>query len=135
LKRRLVVGITALAVAAFAGGAFAATKDSHQDPRQAFLNDVAKRLNVSPAQLNSALKGAAADQLDAAVKAGKLTQAEANALKQRIQQNGATAPVPFGPQSGAPAPFPFGPPHPFGPHGLHHGLFFVAQGPLAGAAK
>ena len=68
---------------------------SSRNPRQAFLNDVAKRLNVTPAQLNSALKGAAIDQLDAAVKAGKLTQAQANALKQRIQQ-GAHGGAPFG---------------------------------------
>ena len=51
-----------------------------------FLNDVAKRLNVTPDQLKAALKGAASDQIDAAVKAGKLTQAQGDALKQRLEQ-------------------------------------------------
>lgn len=120
-KRKLVVGLTVLAVAALAGGAFAATQGS-SNPRQAYLNDVAKRLNVTPAQLQSALKGAAIDQLDAAVKAGKLTQAQANALKQGIQQ-GAPGGAPFlGPPPG------FGP-GPFGPRGE---VFF---GPVAAAAK
>jgi uncharacterized coiled-coil protein SlyX len=127
-KRKLVIGSTVLAVAAFAGGAVAATQGSSQDPRQQYLNDVAKRLNVTPAQLESALKGASLDQLQAAVKAGKLTQAQANALKQRIQQ---------GPAGGAPF---IGPPPPFGPRGfgvpgpfgLHRALLF---GPAAAVAK
>jgi hypothetical protein len=88
LKRRLVIGAAVLATAAFAGGAYAATQDSSVNSQQAFLNDVAKRLNISPAQLNSALKGAFLDQLQAAVAAGRLTQAEANAIKQRLEQSG-----------------------------------------------
>jgi hypothetical protein len=124
-KRKLVIGSTVVALAAFAGGAVAATQGSSQDPRQQYLNDVAKRLNVTPAQLNAALKGASLDQLQAAVKAGKLTQAQANALKQRIQQ-GAAGGSPF-----------FGPPPPFGPggprgFGFHRALAF---GPAEGAAK
>ncbi|MGZ4303296.1 MAG: hypothetical protein ACXVSL_00300 [Solirubrobacteraceae bacterium] len=126
-KRKLAIGSTVLAVAAFAGGAVAATQGSSQNPRQQYLNDVAKRLNVTPAQLESALKGASLDQLQAAVKAGKLTQAQANALKQRIQHGAAGGapfigpPPPFGPRG-------FGP----GPFGLHRALLF---GPAAGAAK
>ena len=80
LKRNLVIGLAALAVAAFAGGAYAATQNSGPTTRQAFLNDVAKRLHVTPQQLSAALNGATADQLQAAVKAGQLTQAQANAL-------------------------------------------------------
>lgn len=120
-KRKLVIGSTVVALAAFAGGAVAATQGSSQDPRQQYLNDVAKRLNVTPAQLDSALKGASLDQLQAAVKAGKLTQAQANALKQRIQQGPAGGPPPFGPP-------PFGP----GGFGPHRALAF---GPALGAAK
>jgi hypothetical protein len=86
-----------LATAAFAGGALAATKDSHGSARQAFLNDVAKRLNVTPAQLSAALKAARLDQIADAVKAGKLTQAQADALKKAIQ-NG--TPPAFGPGPG-----------------------------------
>lgn len=94
IKRKVAVGVTALAAAAFAGGAYAATQQSPSHSRQAFLNDVAKRLHVSPQQLTSAIKGAAIDQVNAAVAAGKLTQAQANAIKQRIQQQ---AGAPLGP--------------------------------------
>ena len=96
LKRNLVIGGAALAVAAFAGGAYAATQSSGPTTRQAFLNDVAKRLHVTPAQLSSALNGAYLDQLQAAVKDGRLTQAQANALQQRLKQKGAAPAVPFG---------------------------------------
>ncbi len=98
LKSKLVVGLVVLAAAAFAGGAYAATRDSASSARQAFINDVAKRLHVTPAQLNSALTGALQDQLGAAVKAGRLTQAQANAIEKRLQANGG---VPFlGPMFG-----------------------------------
>ncbi|HUO73344.1 MAG TPA: hypothetical protein VMU39_21420 [Solirubrobacteraceae bacterium] len=105
LKRKIAVGTTALAAAAFAGGAYAATSIS-TNPRQAFLDDVAKRLNVTPQQLKSAVQGAFEDRLQAAVAAGKLTQAQADALKKRIEQNGA---VPLGPGPGllGPRPRPF----------------------------
>src|SRR5205823_9479933 len=82
-----VIGTATLAVAALGGGAYAATQSS-SNPRQAFLNDVAKRLHVTPQQLQSAVKGAYLDRLQAAVAAGKLTQGQANAIKQRIQRYG-----------------------------------------------
>jgi ribosomal protein S20 len=87
LKHKFLIGATTLAAAASAGGAYAAT---HASPtsRQAFLNDVAKRLNVTPGQLNTALKAAITDRLDAAVKAGELTQAQADRIKARIAQGG-----------------------------------------------
>ncbi|MGN6170510.1 MAG: hypothetical protein ACTHQQ_20415, partial [Solirubrobacteraceae bacterium] len=91
LKRNLVIGLAALSVAAFAGGAYAATQSSAPNPRQAFLNDVAKRLHVTPQQLTQALNGATNDQLQAAVKAGRLTQAQADKLAQRLKRSG-TAP-------------------------------------------
>jgi hypothetical protein len=98
LKGKLVIGLAALVVAAFAGAAYAATQSSVPNTRQAFLNDVAKRLHVTPEQLTAALEGATQDQLQAAVKAGRLTQAQANALEQRLKQNGnlPVVPVPFG---------------------------------------
>jgi hypothetical protein len=89
LKRKLVIGATTIAVAAFAGGAYAATQESSTSPQQAFLNDVAKRLNVTPQTLRSAMQGAFLDQLNAAVAAGKLTQSQADAIKQRLQKSGA----------------------------------------------
>jgi Ca-activated chloride channel homolog len=89
LKRKLAVGAAGIAVVASAGGAYAAGQSSAGDDRQAVLNDVAKRLNVTPSQLQDAVKGALSDRLDAAVAAGRLTQAQADQLKQRLQRNGA----------------------------------------------
>jgi hypothetical protein len=106
LKRNLVIGLAALAVAAFAGGAYAATQSSGPSTRQAFLNDVAKRLHVTPQQLSTALNGAAVDQLQAEVKAGRLTQAQANALEQRLKNGGPTPLLPLAPGLAAPRPFP-----------------------------
>jgi hypothetical protein len=89
LKRRLVIGAAGAAVAAgAAGAAYGVTQSSRDSERQAFLNDAAKRLNVSPDKLSAALKGAFSDRLDAAVKAGRLTQQQADAIKQRLAQKG-----------------------------------------------
>src|SRR2546423_13038978 len=96
IRRKLVIGLAALAVAALAGGAYAATQSSTPNTRQAFLNDVAKRLHVTPQQLTQALTGATDDQLQAAVKAGRLTQAEANQLAQRLKRSGSAPAIPFG---------------------------------------
>ena len=117
LKRNLVIGLAALSVVAFAGGAYAATQSSAPNSRQAFLDDVAKRLHVTPQQLTTALKGAALDQVQAAVKAGKLTQAQANKLKQRLQQSGAAPGIPFGFGIGPRFALPGGPGGPWPPGG------------------
>jgi hypothetical protein len=143
VKRNLVIGGAALAVAAFAGGAYAATQNSGPTTRQAFLNDVAKRLHVSPQQLSSALNGAFLDQLQAAVQSGQLTQAQANALQQRLKKNGISPAVPFGffgfgprglgPRAlvGPPGGLPGGPPVPFpGP-----GVGLAGPGALQSAAS
>jgi AraC-like DNA-binding protein len=87
-KRKLAIATTTLAAAAFAGGAYAATQDSPDHQRQAFLNDVANRLHVTPQELSAAVEAAFGDQLSAAVKAGRLTQAEADTLAQRAKQRG-----------------------------------------------
>lgn len=91
LKRKVAIGTTVLAAMAFAGGAYAATQASGPSAQQVFLNDVAKRLNVSPSQLSSALQGAFKDQLQAAVAAGRITQAQANAIEGRQQRSGSAA--------------------------------------------
>jgi ribosomal protein S20 len=154
-KHKFLISATALAVAAFAGGAYAATQ-SRTGSRQAFFDDVAKRLNVTPQQLSSALKAASLDRLDSAVKAGVLTQAQADRIRQRIQQGG-TAPLLFGPgelapgqpgiaPDGAPGIAPDGAPRlapngPVGPGGLApRGLLrgsrrFGSHAPLAAAAQ
>jgi hypothetical protein len=125
IKRKLAIGTTVLAAAAFAGGAYAARNDSPESTRQAFLNDVAKRLNVAPAKLTAALRGAFFDQLDAAVAAGKLTKTQADAIKQRIQQ------------SGKPPLGIFGPLGLVGSRAFGRPRFFGARGPgtLPAAAK
>lgn len=85
LKRKLAIP---LAVAALLGGgaaAFAATQSS-SPRRQAYLDDAAHRLGVSPAALDGALQAAAIDRVNAQLAAGHLTQAQANALEQRIKE-------------------------------------------------
>src|SRR5947209_97723 len=100
MRNRLLIGAAVLAVAATAGGAYAATQ-SASNPRQAYLNDVAKRLGVSPGKLHAALTGAFLDRLNADVRAGRLTQAQANRIKQRLERGGG---LPLGP----PRPLQFG---------------------------
>jgi AraC-like DNA-binding protein len=115
LRHRLAIGVVALAFAAAGGGAYAASQ-SGSNPRTPFLNDVARRLNVSPQRLMAAVNAAMVDRLDAAVKDGRLTQAQANAIKQHIEQGGMP---PFFMRPGMPFPGPpaffFGGAPPFGP--------------------
>ncbi len=117
-----------VAFAAGGGAAYAATQSS-SNPRQAFVNDVAKRLHVSPQRLTSAIKAAEIDRLNAAVKDGRLTQAQANAIKHAIEAKGPpfVGPGP-GPIVGPPGSF-RGPPGPFG-----GALFFGHASPVAAAA-
>ena len=129
LRHRLLIAGVVVAFAAGGGAAYAATQSS-SNPRQAFVNDVAKRLHVSPRRLTSAIKAAEIDRLNAAVKAGRMTQAQASAIKHAIESKG----PPFVP-GGGPGPF-RRPPGPFGgPPGLFGGgLFFGRDGPVAAAA-
>jgi len=116
---------------------------------------VAKRLNVTPAQLRSAVKGALLDRLQAAVAAGRLTQAQANRIKQRIERGalpiwllagprgferrrfGLLGPRGFGPPGplGAPAPPGLAPPGFPPPRGRRLLGRAIALGPFRAAAK
>lgn len=99
-RRKLAVGATGLVVLAGSGGAYAAaagktatpTKTAkaadHAAEQQAFLDDVAKRLNVTPDQLTAAVKGAAEARIDAAVAAGTLTKEQAAEAKKRLADGG-----------------------------------------------
>jgi hypothetical protein len=87
MKRKLAIGVAGLVVLGGAGAAYGITSGG-KDEREAFLNDAAKRLDVSPDKLQSALQGAFEDRLDAAVKAGRLTQDEADAIKKKVAQGG-----------------------------------------------
>jgi len=84
-KHKLVAGLIAVAVLGGAGGAVAATQSSSSN-HQAYLNDVAKHLGVSPSALAGALQAAAIDRIEAARAAGRLTQSQANELKQRVRE-------------------------------------------------
>src|SRR4051812_7702816 len=130
-KRRLAAGAVGLAVLAGTGGAYAAAQTGTPSPsptkpkvdrgaeQKAFLDDVAKRLNVPREQLDAAIKGAAESRIDAAVAAGRITKEQGEAAKQALA-NGALprfgGPILGGPRPGGPG----GPPGPrgFGFHGL-----------------
>ena len=80
LSKRLVIGATGLVVLAGAAGAVAATQGSTGFGSQAYINDLAGRLGVTPSALTAAIKASDSDQIDAALAAGRLTQAQATAL-------------------------------------------------------
>ena len=144
-KRRLAAGAVGLAVLAGTGGAYAAAQSSTPTPstapskpkvdpaaeQKAFLDDVAKRLNVTRDQLDAAIKGAAEARIDAAVAAGKLTKEQGDAAKKALA-NGVPALGGrlFGGGHGGPGG-PGGGPRPVGPGGPGFGHGF---GALDGAA-
>ena len=104
-KPKLILAGTLLAACAFAGGAWAASVQSTPaSSRQAFIQDVAKRLGTTPQKLTAAMQGAYADELNAAVKAGRLTRAQANAIEHAMRQHGVgpVAPLFLGPPPTAP---------------------------------
>src|SRR3954470_6126246 len=104
----LVVGGAALAVVGGGGAALAAGGNPFggSNDRQAVLNGAAQRLNVKPAELQSALKQAMLDRIDAALEAGRITQEQATELKARVNAGDGLGAL-FGPGRGG--------------HGLHHG--------------
>src|SRR3954453_4824293 len=128
-KRKLAVGAAGLAVLAGGGGAYAAgTTSSSATPKRtaakpadiaaeqkAFLDDVAKRLNVTRDQLDAAVKGAAGARIDAAVAAGKLTKEQGDEAKKRLE-SGALPLLGLGggPRGGGPGFGHGGGPGPFG---------------------
>jgi hypothetical protein len=90
VKRYVLVSAAVLAVGAGGGAAIAASggDDDRQKTEQSILADAAKRLNVTPEALRSALGAAEDSQLDQAVKDGKLTQEQADAIKARRAKDG-----------------------------------------------
>jgi AraC-like DNA-binding protein len=83
LRHKLLIAVAAVIAVASAGGAYPATQDA-TSPNQTLVNDVAKRLHVSPAQLTSALRAALIDRLNEMVQDGRLTQAQAKRIEKRI---------------------------------------------------
>src|SRR5260370_25356068 len=140
-RGRLAIGAAAIALLAGAGGISAASQSSTAPPdpsaeRQAFLNDVAKQLNVSPSALTAAIRKAFSDRVDAAVAAGRITKAQGDTIKQRLEQSGGLPP--FRPEVGGPPAFrgpggPTGPGGPLGRFGPMGGVGFSAGPPNAAA--
>jgi hypothetical protein len=142
LKRKFAGAAAGVALLAGAGGAIAASNGgsgaTRADGRDAFLNDVAKRLHVTPQALKDAFLGALSDRLDADVKAGRLTRAQADEILKHARSEDAGVPFGFGfhgpPPPGGPGepppPFPGPPPGraPHGPPGLPPGP--GAPGPI-----
>jgi hypothetical protein len=93
VNKKLAAGVTGLAVlVGGAGAAMAATEgsttqSSNPSGSQAFISDLAGRLNVTSTALVAAVKAAETDQINAAVAAGRLTQAQGTAAEQRIAQS------------------------------------------------
>jgi len=79
--------VVAVLATVFGVGVAVAGGDLKSD-RDAFLNDVAKRLNVTPEQLQAAIKGATDARIDQAVKDGKITKEQGDALKKRAADGG-----------------------------------------------
>jgi hypothetical protein len=92
-KQAVVVSALAAALAVGVGVALAGGGLGFDDNQQAFLDDVAKRLDVTPTELKAALQGAYGDRLDAAVAAGTITKEQADAMRQHAKEGG---PLPFG---------------------------------------
>jgi hypothetical protein len=113
LKRRLAIGAAGVAALATAGGTYAAARDTGD--RDAYLNDVAERLNVSRSDLTKAMREAFYARLDRAVAQGRLSRDEANAVKERVRRHGGV-------------PFPGGGPG----HGPPGKRLFLAGGPFGG---
>jgi len=87
-KQTIVISAMVATLAIGVGAAVASGGLGFGNDQQAFLDNAAKRLNVTPAELKAALQGAYGDQLDAAVAAGKITKAQADAMKQHSTEGG-----------------------------------------------
>jgi hypothetical protein len=108
VKRYVLVSAAVLVAGAGGGAAIAASggDDERQKTEQSIIADAAKRLNVTPDALRSALGAAEDSQVDQAVKDGKLTQEQADAIKARRAKDGS---VLGGPGIGGPHGGPGGP--------------------------
>ena len=91
LSKRLAIGATGLVLLGGGAAAVAATRSSSGSGRQAYLDDVAKHLNVTPGALAAAVQAARSEAIKAAVADGRITQAQADALEQRAQRHSGTA--------------------------------------------
>jgi hypothetical protein len=118
-SKRIVAVAAAVSLLVLGGVAFAQTqRDDHAAVRQAFLDDVAKRLGVDSSDLEQALRDASLAQIDKALADGAITKEQAERMKEHVQSGD-------GPMFGVP------PGHGFG---FHHGppAFFDAAATYLG---
>jgi polyhydroxyalkanoate synthesis regulator phasin len=88
--------VVVLLVGIGAAGAIAASRVlSPNDESKAVIDDAAKQLGVTPAELSDALKQALENRIDEAVDSGKLTEEQAKQLKERLDSD--DYPLLFGP--------------------------------------
>jgi hypothetical protein len=111
LRAKRSIALGGLAATLLGGGAaLAARSDDPDKVEQAILGDAAKRLGVSPSDLEDALAKAEDAQLGQAVKEGTLTKEQADAIKARRKDSGRVLGIPGGPHFEH---------HEFGRPGLH----------------
>jgi hypothetical protein len=87
-KMAILIGTVAAILVVSTGVAIAGGALGSDAEKQAFLSDAAKRLDVTPAELQAALQGAFDARIDAAVAAGKITKEQGEAMKQRSKDGG-----------------------------------------------
>jgi hypothetical protein len=136
LKRRIVIAAVVLGVVGLGGTALATSSSGGST----LLDDVAHRLGIAPAKLQTAIDGAVTDRLNQLVQQGKLTRAQADAIEQRMKHHRGDFPfagplgVPFGFRHhdfrGGPRPFFFGF-RPIGPLGAAASYLGISQATLA----
>src|SRR3954469_7817157 len=88
LTRGTIVAVVAVGAAAVGGAALAGGVFDRKADRNAFLNDAAQQLNVSPDKLQDALLKAYDNRVDAWVAAGQITKEQGQALKDRAANGG-----------------------------------------------
>lgn len=88
LTRRVAI-IAGTTILALGGATYAVAHGigGGEREREAFLNDAARRLNVTPDELTKALKEAAAARIDQARRDGRITEEQAEEMKQRLEQS------------------------------------------------
>lgn len=104
-RTKLAIGAGAALAVVGAGGAVAADRLTPATDSKAIVEDAAKQLGVSPAELTDALEQALENRIDAAVESGRLTQERADEMKERLESG----------------EFPLFPGRGFGHHGQRHG--------------
>ncbi len=85
-SKRVIAVLGAVVLLGAGGAAVAQTQsDDFAAERQAFLDDVAERLGVTPDELEKAFKDARIAQIDKALADGKITEEEAQRMKEGIE--------------------------------------------------